>query len=350
MLKAKVTKYILIFKQAGGTSRGILHQKPSWFIKLFEFENPGIFGIGECSIIPGLSPDDKTVLDDFIGQVAENINFYLENPEELSQWPAIQFALETAKLDLKTGGKRILYPNEFSNGNAGIPINGLIWMGTKGFMRSQIREKIEEGFNCIKLKIGAINFDDEIEILKEIRKNYKAETIELRLDANGAFHRNNALKKLNELSKYDIHSIEQPIKAGQIEEMAELCKHSPIPIALDEELIGLQDFETKLNLLKRIKPRYIILKPSLLGGIKKSEGWIKMANDYQIGWWVTSALESNIGLNAIAQWTYQLKNDMPQGLGTGKIFSNNLASPLIIKNAQLYHDQKLQWDLNNKGL
>lgn len=350
MLEVKVIKHNLIFKTPGGTSRGILHQKPSWYFQLFNSDHPRIFGIGECSIIPNLSPDYKSELESFILQVANRIDFYIENPEELSKWPAIQFAIETALIDLHTGGKKLLFPSEFTDGTEPIDINGLVWMGTKDFMRTQIREKIDEGFRCIKLKIGAIDFDEEIEILREIRKNHGPETIELRLDANGAFHPNVALEKLNRLSEYYIHSIEQPIKAGQIEEMAILCKLSPIPIALDEELIGISDNHSRKDILNQIKPQFIILKPSLLGGLQKCEEWIQLADQHQTGWWITSALESNIGLNAIAQWAHQLHCDLPQGLGTGKLFTNNVDSPLIIKNAKLYHNPELVWDLNNIAL
>ncbi len=346
MLQATIIQHNLIFKQASGTSRGVLHQKPSWYIKIFHVKKPRIFGLGECSIIPGLSPDNINNLDSFLKDLAKNINFYVENPDKLTEWPSVQFGVETAMIDLKNGGKKLLFPSEFTDGNEPININGLIWMGPKEFMRTQIKEKIDSGYNCIKLKIGALNFEEEIEILREIRKNYSPETIELRLDANGAFHSDEALEKLNRLSEFYIHSIEQPIKVGQIEEMAKLCKLSPIEIALDEELIGVWNKELKHQLLESIKPHYIILKPSLLGGIKKSEEGIKIAEDCKVGWWVTSALESNIGLNAIAQWAYQLNSSLPQGLGTGKLFENNISSPLIIKNAKLYHDPEMVWDLN----
>jgi o-succinylbenzoate synthase len=346
MLRATFTKHNLIFKQPSGTSRGILHDKPSWFIKLFDDENPAIFGLGECSIIPGLSPDNLLELEPLLQKVVKNIQFYIDKPESLLSFPAVQFGIETALLDLKNKGERILYPSDFTKGKKSIDINGLIWMGTHEFMQAQIKEKLEQGFKCIKLKIGALNFEDEISLLKKIRTKYNAETIELRVDANGAFHAKDALDKLKRLSDFQIHSIEQPIKAGQYEEMAKLCAQTPIPIALDEELIGHTEIELKEQLLEQINPQYIILKPSLLGGFDKSFEWIQLARKYKIGWWVTSALESNIGLNAIAQWTYQLQNPIPQGLGTGQLFTNNIPSPLKIKEAKLFYQDQEIWNLN----
>ena len=237
--------------------------------------------------------------------------------------------------DLEIEGENILFPSEFTQGNDSIEINGLVWMGKSDFMRKQIIEKIEAGFSCIKLKIGAIDFDKEIELIKSIRKEFSEKDIEIRVDANGAFAVDNALEKLKILSEYGLHSIEQPIKQGQLEEMTRLCKQTPLPIALDEELISVNKFDKKRTLLQTIKPQYIILKPSLTGGFKASEEWIKIAQQNDIGWWITSALESNIGLNAIAQWTYTLGNKMPQGLGTGQLYKNNFDSPLYIKNGQL---------------
>ncbi len=345
MLKATFRKHDLIFKQASGTSRGVLHQKPSWFIKLYDDQNPEVFGIGECSIIPGLSPDNLNKLETTLEYLTKNIDQFIKNPDLLISFPAVQFALETALIDFKNKGRRILFPGDFTKGKDSIDINGLIWMGTNEFMQKQIDEKLEQGFHCIKLKIGAIDFEEEISLLRKIRDRYNGKTIELRVDANGAFHPKDALGKLKRLSEFQIHSIEQPIKAGQFEKMAELCLQSPIPIALDEELIGYTNVISKNQLLDKIKPQYLILKPSLLGGFEKSEEWIQMAEKHKIAWWVTSALESNIGLSAIAQWTYQLHNPMPQGLGTGKLFTNNLDSPLEIKNAKLYYQAKKSWNL-----
>ena len=238
-----------------------------------------------------------------------------------------------------------LFPSGFSSGLNTIPINGLIWMGNEAFMKKQIQEKIEAGFRCIKMKIGAIDFEAELNLLKSIRKEFSEVDIELRVDANGAFNPSEALEKLKRLSDFKLHSIEQPIKQGQIEEMAVLCKKTPLPIALDEELIGVFSMTDKQNLLETIKPQFIILKPTLVGGFKGSEEWIEQANSLNIGWWITSALESNIGLNAIAQWTYTLNSKLPQGLGTGSLYTNNFDSPLTIQNGALQYDVAKSWNV-----
>jgi L-alanine-DL-glutamate epimerase-like enolase superfamily enzyme len=248
-----------------------------------------------------------------------------------------------ALLDLKAKGSKLLFPSIFTNGKTGIPINGLVWMGDKAFMQKQIREKIESNYHCIKLKIGALNFETELAIIKEIRREFSANEIEIRLDANGGFQPENALEKLKKLAVYDIHSIEQPIKQGLFEKMAQLCEQSPIPIVLDEELIGIESADKEFVIAK-IKPAYIILKPSLLGGFKQSEEWIRLAEKHHVKWWVTSALESNIGLNAIAQWTYTLQSALPQGLGTGQLYHNNIPSPLEISEAKLYYNPEMKWD------
>ncbi len=348
MLKANIVKYPLNFNIPGGTSRGVLKVKDSWFIKLFEQNHPEIFGIGECSILKGLSIDDCPDLDERIRSIAKNINVF--DPKDQLEFPAINFAIETALLDLNHGGKRMLFPSDFSTSVASIPINGLVWMGEPDFMRQQIREKIGLGFHCIKLKIGAIDFETELKIIREIRDVFSVEDIEIRVDANGAFHPDEALEKMKRLSELEIHSIEQPIKAGQFDEMASLCESTPLPIALDEELIGVLGIEKKKALLEQIKPQYIILKPSLVGGFSQSEEWINLADELNIGWWVTSALESNIGLNAIAQWTYTLNNPMPQGLGTGQVFKNNIPSPLTIEKGQLRYSTNQDWDFKPLGL
>jgi len=345
MLKAEFHKHKLIFKIPGGTSRGVLKSKDSWFLKVFETNNPEVFGLGEASIIRKLSVDDRPDFEEKLSWCTNNISGYNDwKDDELDDFPSIKFALETAFLDLKTGGKRILFPSDFSAEKTGIPINGLIWMGEPDFMRKQITDKIESGFKCIKLKIGAINFDEEIALLKSIRKEFSVEELELRVDANGAFSPEEALEKLKILSDLGIHSIEQPIRQNQWDKMANLCKETPIPIALDEELIGLSPDKIP-EMLDTILPQFIILKPSLLGGFSVSERFIAEAEKRNIGWWVTSALEANIGLNAIAQWTFTLKNKMPQGLGTGQLFTNNIDSPLYIKNANLFFDKTNEWNL-----
>jgi o-succinylbenzoate synthase len=337
MLQATFKKLTLNFKQPSGTSRGVLTQKDSWIISIWRSQNASIVGKGEASIIKTLSPDWSDSFEDKVDGVCKNINHFVTEKglNELRQHPAIHLAIETAIKDLEHGGQSLIYPSDFTNKQSPIHINGLIWMGDKTFMQTQIDAKIDTGFNCIKLKIGAIDFDTELQILKDIRSRYSAEIIELRVDANGAFKPAEALVKLEQLSKFDLHSIEQPIKARQEIEMEKLCRSTPLPIALDEELIGKYSFEDKKDLLNQITPQYIILKPSLIGGFTGTDEWIELATAKNINWWITSALESNIGLNAIAQYTYTKNNKMPQGLGTGGLFTNNTESNLRVVNGEL---------------
>jgi len=341
MIKATYHKYILNFKRPSGTSRGVLKTKETWFIVLFDKEKKGI---GECGILRSLSIDDRPDYEEKLAWACSNIHLGLDALlENLIEFPSIQFGLEQAFLSLQSNHKYILFPSAFTRGEASIPINGLVWMGTKEFMESQIHQKINDGFSCIKMKIGAIDFDTEFELLSAIRKKFSPKEIELRVDANGAFHPKEAKEKLQRLSTLHIHSIEQPIKQYQWQEMASLCKTTPLPIALDEELIGVFDIAKKEALLQTIQPQYIILKPSLIGGFKGTKEWIALAEKHQIKWWITSALESNIGLNAIAQFTYILGNDMPQGLGTGSLFTNNFESPLQVKNGTLQYHPNVSW-------
>ncbi|TYA78697.1 o-succinylbenzoate synthase [Seonamhaeicola marinus] len=343
MIKATYKKYILNFKQASGTSRGVLKTKETWFL----FLNDGIKeGIGECGLFRGLSSDDRPDYEEKLNWVCNNINIGLENLlPQLQEFPSIQFGLEIAFQSLNSEDKFNLFPSRFSESEANIPINGLIWMGSESFMKQQIEEKIEAGFTCIKMKIGAIDFQTECNLLKSIRDSFSSKDIELRVDANGAFSKENALEKLKQLSDFDLHSIEQPIKQGQIEDMAKLCDITPLPIALDEELIGVYPVTKKEELIQTIRPQFIILKPSLVGGFKGSDEWIQIAEQNGAGWWITSALESNIGLNAIAQYTYNKQSNLPQGLGTGSLFTNNFDSPLQVKNGTLQYNNKLNWNL-----
>ena len=264
--------------------------------------------------------------------------------QELIAYPSIQFGLEQALSSFQSEDTFSLFPSKFTRGEDAISINGLIWMGDKSFMEKQIKEKLATGFTTIKLKIGAIDFKAELNLLKAIRTEFSTDEIELRVDANGAFTPEDALEKLKHLSDLELHSIEQPIKAGQIEEMAKLCSVTPLPIALDEELIGVLHIADKERLIEKIKPQFIILKPSLIGGFNGSDQWIKIAEEQQIGWWITSALESNIGLNAIAQYTYMKHTNIPQGLGTGGLFTNNITSPLLVKNGALHYSQIQNWE------
>lgn len=343
MLTATYKKQELVFKEAGGTSRGVLNTKPSWFIKIQN--NQGIFGIGECSIIPGLSMDDRPDLDEIIADVCININDYvLDYHQQLKDVPALRFAVETAMKGLEMEHPYELYPSQFMNGTEPIVINGLIWMGEAETMLKRIDEKLQQGFSCLKLKVGAIDFNEELSLLRHIRNRYSEKDLELRLDANGAFAPEEALFKLKALSSFKIHSIEQPIKAGQYEDMYQLCRKTPIPIALDEELIGVNDMSAKEELLRVITPQYIILKPSLLGGVMASDEWISIADELNIDWWATSALEANIGLNTIAQWVATKYSSLRQGLGTGQVFTNNLRSPLYLKGQELYYDLHGEWE------
>ena len=344
IMKAFYKKYILNFKQPSGTSRGILKTKETWFIIL---ELNGMQGIGECGLFRGLSVDDRPDYEEKLKWVCANINLGLEVLlEKLIKFPSIQFGLEMAFKSLENKNTFTIFPSKFYAGEDSIPINGLIWMGNEDFMKAQIAEKIDNGFNCIKMKIGAIDFEREISLLKSIRNQFTSSDIELRVDANGAFSPSEALEKLKILSDLDLHSIEQPIKQGQIYEMASLCEKSPLPIALDEELIGVFDVTKKKELLLTIKPQYIILKPSLIGGFVGSNEWIEYAEHQNIGWWITSALESNVGLNTIAQYTYIKQTKMPQGLGTGGLFTNNFESPLQVKNGTLQYNKNLNWKFN----
>ena len=246
-------------------------------------------------------------------------------------------------MDIMNGGLYKIYENAFSNGIEGVLMNGLIWMGTYESMISQVEEKLSQGYTTIKMKVGAIDFEKECRVLESIRMRFSKEEIALRVDANGAFEKDNVFEKLTKLATYDLHSIEQPISAKQLELMHQICAHSPIPVALDEELIGIFDYRKKYDLLKKIKPAYIILKPSLLGGFQHTSDWIEIAGRLGIGWWITSALESNIGLNAIAQFTAKFNNPLPQGLGTGQLYINNIDSPLVVRDGNLYYDNKLPW-------
>lgn len=344
MLKASFKHHKFIFKNPAGTSRGVLHVKDSWFIFIHVSEEPNIVGVGECSIIPNLSPDALPDLQYHIERFCHQINSGVKIEElDLLHYPALKFAFEMAFLDLKNKGQKLLFPSEFTEGNDSIKINGLIWMGSINSMMEQLKKKIVQGFRCIKIKIGAIDFNEELSLLKEIRRNFSKDEVNIRLDANGAFSLEKAKKKLEKLSNYDIHSIEQPIKQGNYEAMAALCKDTPIPIALDEELIGIHDFEEKKSLLEMIKPQYIILKPSLVGGFQASKEWIDIADKMDIGWWTTSALESNVGLNAIAQWTYHLNKKIYHGLGTGQIYTNNIQSPLYLQRENLFFEPEKEW-------
>lgn len=343
-MKASYFKYILHFKHPSGTSRGILTDKETWFIIL---EKNGKKGIGECGILRGLSADDRPDYEEKIQWTCENIHLGEQKLwEELVEFPSIQFGIEMAFLSLKSENPFVLFPSDFTKNTKSISINGLVWMGDEAFMKAQIEDKIKQGFNCIKLKIGAIDFDLEIDLLRFIRANFDENKIEIRVDANGAFDSNEALFKINQLTGFKIHSIEQPIEKNHTDTMSVLCKKSQIPIALDEELIGVFSTEEKENLLQKIRPQYIVLKPSFIGGFRGTLEWISIAEKLNIGWWITSALESNVGLNAIAQFTFLQNNLMPQGLGTGSLFTNNFDGPLTVYEGQLWYDKNKDWNFD----
>lgn len=343
-MKATYQKYILNFKNPSGTSRGILTTKETWFLLLEDGQKKGI---GECGILRGLSHDDRSDYEEKLQWTCSNIHLGKEQLwEALLDFPSIQFGIEMAFQSLDSSTPFLLFPSAFTEHQKSISINGLVWMGDKAFMKAQIEDKLAQGFNCIKLKIGAIDFQKELDLLHYIRQNFDASTIEIRVDANGAFGLSDAFDKLNQLSGLEIHSIEQPIVKNEHDMMSELCKKTPIPIALDEELIGVVNFEEKEKLLLKIKPQYIILKPSFVGGFRGTNEWISLAEKHKIGWWITSALESNIGLNAISQWTFLKQNSMPQGLGTGSLYTNNFDCPLQVLNSQLWYNNELNWNCN----
>ena len=340
--EAKVEERVLHFKQPAGTSRGVYTERKSWFVTLSDGERTGV---GECAPLPDLScdarPDYGEVLRRFCDQWVATGEI---DREAMRDFPSMLFGLETAVLSLHNGTR--LFDTPFSRGEVGITINGLVWMGSYEEMLQRMEEKLEQGFHCVKLKVGAIDFNRELDLVKRIRERFSHRVVELRLDANGGFRPDEALYKLELLSQYAVHSIEQPVKAKQWALMAELCRDAPLPIALDEELIGINTLEAKRQMLRIIKPAYIVLKPSLHGGMMGCREWIDIAREEGIGSWITSALESNIGLNAIAQFCSSVYGAspnpskgaemMPQGLGTGQLFTDNIPMPLQIRGEQLW--------------
>lgn len=341
-MKATFCKYDLIFKQASGTSRGVLKAKTSYFIKITA--NNWV-GYGECGLLKGLSYDDVPDYEDKLSWACNNIHLGLESLwSDLLHFPSIQFGLEQAFLSLQSSHPFMLFPSPFISAQTSIPINGLIWMGDQNFMSQQIGAILNNGFNCVKMKIGAIDVDQELDLLRSIRQQYPEEVIELRVDANGAFDLKTAYKVMESLQEIGVHSIEQPLPLQSISDLATLCADAPIPVALDESLIGCLTIAQKEHLLDTVNPQYIILKPSFIGGFKGSDQWIQLANSRGIGWWVTSALESNIGLNAIAQWVFLKNTILPQGLGTGSLYTNNIPAPLKVQKGTLAYDSKALWN------
>lgn len=353
-LQADFYKRTFHFGFDARTSRGQLRERNCWFLKVLD-DQAKAEGVGEIAPLPGLSIESDEEVEQQLKAIVEKINsghfagkkindlsdvevFF---PEQYSS--SVRTGIEIAFLDLLHGGRKVIFDNSFSRKESGVPTNGLIWIGGLDAMLQQVAIKIEQGFRTLKIKIGSLDFEKEIDILQYIRRKYYRETITIRLDANGAFKNKEVFYKLNELARWEIHSIEQPLMPGQVEEMAELCKKSPIPIALDEELVG-KDFEANRQIIEKIKPQFLILKPSIMGGFNKTKKLIELADRQGIGWWITSALESSIGLNAVAQFTAGYPVTIPQGLGTGQIYTDNIESPLIIDKGELKLDPKLFWE------
>lgn len=328
-MRLEFAPYLLKFKEPAGTSRGVLYEKPTFLIKVYDEKEPERFGIGEAAVFPGLSPEAD---GNYVWKLTELLaNVAIGRPTDLLRHSSIQFGLEQALLDFSNGCNGIYFPSQFTQGQSVIEINGLVWMGNIEEMLQRVEEKLQQGFRCLKFKIGSIEWTKELEMIRRVRENYSAEKLMIRVDANGGFNADNCLPKLEQLARFYVHSIEQPIPAGNIKEMSEICRLSPIPVALDEELIGKGSLEEKIIILEEIGPQYIILKPALCGGFSGATEWIEEAEKRKIGWWITSALESNVGLNAIAQFTANINAKGPQGLGTGNLFTNNFETPISLK-------------------
>lgn len=342
-MKAAYAPYRLTFKAPAGTSRGILLHKDTYFLKVWDESNPEVYGLGECALFKGLSREDTPLYESKLREMCQNIGF--GKSTDLSEYSSLQFGLETALCDLSNGGRRVVVDTPFVHGETTIPINGLVWMGSFDEMSARIEEKLLAGFTTIKLKIGAIDFESELELIRQLRGRFSSETLTIRVDANGGFSPEEALPKLNRLAAYGIHSCEQPIKPNQWAEMRKICAESPIHIALDEELIGITDPMQMFMLLREIAPQYLIIKPSLMGGFAGAQEWLKMAKMTNTGAWFTSALESNVGLNAIAQVVAKFNPLIPQGLGTGALYTNNIESPLYQKDDYLAYNPEGKWVL-----
>lgn len=341
-MRLQFAPYLLRFKEPAGTSRGVLTEKITCIIRLFDENNPETYGVGEAAVFPGLSPEAD---DRFFYKLMElQANVRIGRSTDLTGFPSLQSGFEQAIRDYSGGCNGIYFPSPFVGGKKSIEINGLVWMGSFEEMEKRLEEKLANGFHCVKLKIGAIDWRKELDMIEIIRKRYTPEQVEIRVDANGGFNMDNALPRMKHLADLGVHSIEQPIKAGTPQLMRFLCEVSPLPIALDEELIGKFTRQQKEKTLDEIKPRYIVLKPSLVGGFSGTEEWINIAEERGIRWWITSSLESNIGLNALAQWVATLKNDLPQGLGTGALFTNNFESPIYMDGERLKYDPRLSLD------
>lgn len=347
MLRARWIEHTLQPHFELGTSKGTITARTVWYLLAWDDARPGVVGIGEAALFPGHSKEFPADVRTKLLELCANTRDWAQRlTGDLTNVPSVRFAVEQCLRDLEVSGTKELFPSAFTLGRKGIPINGLVWMGDKDTMRRRIREQIEAGNHCVKMKIGAIGTEDELDLLQAVRKEFTADDLTLRVDANGAFDARQVMAVLERLAELEVHSIEQPVAPGLYEVMAEVCERSPVPIALDEDLIGLNRNDLRTDLLDHVRPQYIVIKPSLVGGWAATREWIDLARARGIGWWITSALESSIGLNAIAQFTATLDVTMPQGLGTGRVYANNIPSPLIAEKGELRYAPELGWDLS----
>lgn len=346
MLKAAWKEITLKPRFPLGTSKGVIHARTVWYLLAWDEERPQVKGIGEAALFPGHSREfPADVRTKLVELCADTSDWHQRLAGDLVQVPSVRFAVEQCLKDLEASGSKVLFPSEFTLGRKGIPINGLVWMGDKAAMRERLKAQVDGGNRCVKMKIGAIHIEDELELLAAIRREFSDKDLALRVDANGAFNHANVMPVLQRLAELQVESIEQPIAPGLFEAMAEVCARSPLPIALDEDLIGLYLPDAKADLLDNVKPQHIVIKPSLVGGWAAAQEWINLAAQRNIGWWITSALESNIGLNAVAQWAATLNVQVPQGLGTGQVYTDNIPSPIAVRAGALWYSPEAAWDL-----
>lgn len=328
MYKSEIKDYSLRFKRPAKTSRNTFKERQIFIITVED--GWGHVGVGEAAPLHLLSIDDLPNYKDILSR---EVDYYCRkgeiDPDRLVPYPSIRFGLEMVHRQLHGGRDMVWFNSDFVKG-VPIPINGLVWMNDADTMLEEAIAKVRMGFDCMKFKVGALDFDEECRMLEQFRKKAPASSVQIRLDANGGFEPNDAAQQLKDLSKFNIHSIEQPIAANNWEDMARLCSDSAMDIALDEELIG-RRVEEGEKLLRFIKPQFIILKPNLIGGFGIADEWIRLAEAHNIGWWATSALESNLGLSAIAQWVSQYPVRLPQGLGTGSLYTNNIETPIVVE-------------------
>lgn len=330
-----------------GTSKGVIVERTVWYLFAWDLARPQVRGIGEAALFPGHSKEyPADVRTKLLELCNDTSNWEQRLTDDLVNVPCVRFAVEQCLRDLAMSGTKVLFPSEFTLGRKGIPINGLVWMGDKATMRERIKMQIDGGNRCVKMKIGAIDIDDELQLLADVRREFNAKELTLRVDANGAFPSGNVMSVLDRLAELDVESIEQPVPPGLYEVMAELCARTPLPIALDEDLIGINTRDAKADLMDHVKPQHIVIKPSMVGGWAAAQEWIDLAQERGIGWWITSALESSIGLNAIAQWTATLGVSIPQGLGTGSVYTDNIPSPLNVNAGELRYSPEVAWNLD----